>query len=257
MFTVNTSKDVPDSTYFNRGDCEPTIEKDGTITMYDGYGTRRSSWGSPQVSSTIVHQSEDLLAIHVGFSHKHGGGQFYRYYRPGPTEVRWVSLNDDDRQLVLDGYQEKAPRWAKIPGKLKKNYQKPNPKANLFIGYKVVDVLPDGRMVSLYDGETEYVIGKTMTQKAEHDHKGGYYSYPLDVNPAIMLEAKYVSGNLVPGSPTGGDKAVLKCECWGYTIAYGASWGGNARTLAADVTQADKVASTHLKPVEVIHRFTY
>lgn len=41
--------------------------------------------------------------------------------------------------------------------------------------YKLVARLPDGRLVSIYDGETEYRIGVTLVQRARVAHKGGYY----------------------------------------------------------------------------------
>jgi len=44
--------------------------------------------------------------------------------------------------------------------------------------YKAVAVLADGRLVSIYDGETEYRVGVTLNGCARQDHGGGYYVYP-------------------------------------------------------------------------------
>lgn len=43
--------------------------------------------------------------------------------------------------------------------------------------YKQVAVLDDGRMVSIFDGKTEYVIGQELKQAVRKDHNGGYYVY--------------------------------------------------------------------------------
>ena len=44
--------------------------------------------------------------------------------------------------------------------------------------YKLVAVTPDGRFVSIYDGETEYRLGETLVQRVRRGHGGGYYVYP-------------------------------------------------------------------------------
>ncbi len=43
--------------------------------------------------------------------------------------------------------------------------------------YKIVRVLPDGRWVSCYDGETEYRLEETLQETAQPDHGGGLYGY--------------------------------------------------------------------------------
>lgn len=43
--------------------------------------------------------------------------------------------------------------------------------------YKMVAQLPDGRLVSVYDGETEYKIGQVIEQHAKQNHRGGIYVY--------------------------------------------------------------------------------
>lgn len=118
---ITETNQVPDSTCFRVGDAEPTINGDD-IEILNGQGTRRSSWGTPQVNTTILTETCDFVAALIGFSHKHGGGQFYRYYianGKGPQRVTWSKLTDDERQIVIDAYEEKAPHWARRPGKLR------------------------------------------------------------------------------------------------------------------------------------------
>jgi hypothetical protein len=43
--------------------------------------------------------------------------------------------------------------------------------------YKAVAVADDGRWLSIYDGETEYRIGETLSQRPGQRHTGGYYVY--------------------------------------------------------------------------------
>src|SRR3990167_49258 len=60
------SSDVPDGTYFRTGDAEPSINEDGSIIILDGNGSSRS-WGRPGVTSTVVYDDCDLIAVHIGF----------------------------------------------------------------------------------------------------------------------------------------------------------------------------------------------
>ena len=43
--------------------------------------------------------------------------------------------------------------------------------------YKAVAVTEDGRLVSIFDGETEYRLGEELHQATHQDHNGGYYVY--------------------------------------------------------------------------------
>lgn len=43
--------------------------------------------------------------------------------------------------------------------------------------YKAVKRTADGRLVSIYDGRTEYRIGEEMQEAARQDHGGGFYAY--------------------------------------------------------------------------------
>lgn len=227
MFEIKTSSNIPDSTYFTMSDVSPEFDPiTWTVTIFDGKGSRRS-WGAPQVNSTVVVNNDDFVAVHVGFSHKHRGGQGWFYFN-ADERITWAKLSDEQRQLVLDA---KKPSWAKVPGKL--SSQKQKPAANIQTAYKLVKVLDDGRMVSLYDNKTVYSIGKRLTQKAQDDHNGGFYAYPsvegmmaLWSNKELVPKRCYEDVNKV---------AVLEVEISGTIVKYGG-----------------KVAATYLRPVKVL-----
>jgi len=154
MMEIKFSDAVPDSTYFRTGDAEPLF-RGGTITCLNGNGSRRS-WGKPGVTSTVVVNRDEFTAVHVGFYHKHGGGQFWRYYRP-EGRVMWRSLSESERMEVLDGFVAQAPGWAKVPGKLRKDYIKPGELSRAetledgrFVGYKWLRRDEDGTFRSAW-----------------------------------------------------------------------------------------------------------
>lgn len=247
---INTAvREVPDTTYFRVSDVEPRVEE-GRIWLTAGRGTRRS-WGAPQVNNTILVETCEFVAVHTGFSHKHGGGQFYRYFVAGPDgrprRVRWAKLSDDEQQMVLDAYEQKAPAWARRPGKLRRNYKRPTPRR--ITTYKIVRQDPDGSMWSLYDGLTEYQIGRRLAQAVgrragdvdrhgDTIHSGGYYSHP-DLDRLLDL---WWAGRLVPARclENVSSMAVIKCEASGRIVEF----------------SSGKLASTYLRPVEVLDTIT-
>lgn len=222
------SDSIPDLTYFRLSDVAPEIEGDH-LMIFHGKGTRRS-WGAPQVNSTVVLQEDDLIAVFVGFSHKHKGGQGWFFFENG-TRRTWGQLDNDQRTRVLSAAKS-APSWAKSPGKLKAD----TPRAAApRLAYKYVDVRPDGRMVSLWNGEgTEYKIGKRLAEAAKPYHQGGYYAYPT------LEDAKSAYGNqkLVPDWAWAGVRkiALIECEIGGRIVEY----------------DNGKIAATYLKPIRVI-----
>lgn len=232
----------PDSTYFRTGAAEPELEKneqgEQVLKLVNGTGTRRSSWGEPGVTSKVLLDTDNLVAIHVGFFHKHGGGQFYRYYRHDGqawAQVTWAQLSDPDRERVLIAYEDRAPHYAKVPGKLRTSYAKPS--VQTYTTYKLVKVV-NGKYYSVFDGETEYVMGKRLTEKAVSDHGGGYYSYPSQER----VMARFDNGTLFPRRcyQESMTLALIECEISGTMINYDG-----------------KYASTYLRPVKEINRFDY
>ena len=77
--TVDFRKTNLDSTYFRTSDVTPTVSGD-TLTIIDGYGTRRS-WGTPSVRSDVYTLSESVIEVRVVGWHKHTvspvGGSYY------------------------------------------------------------------------------------------------------------------------------------------------------------------------------------
>ena len=71
------------------------------------------------------------------------------------------------------------------------------------------------KFYSIYDGNTEYEIGKKMTQKAMSGHRGGYYCYAT-VKEAIFADVPFKEGGhfIAP-------RTILKCICWGSFVQYG------------------------------------
>lgn len=239
---IRFSGDVPDSTYFRTGDVVPEIGAN-EMTVYNGSGSRRS-WGTPGVTSTVVVNAPDFVAIHVGFHHKHGGGQFWRFYNVNGhiEQVPWKDLSDETRQVVLDA---SAPTWARKPGKLRKDYVKPA--ANKFSAYKVVRVIKD-KLCSLYD-TTTYEIGKTRIEQARPDHGGGYYVYTGE-----DVKERFLAGKI--GSKGSGQYAILECECWGRREYY--SYSGDCITYDVEhglTSNKHKIAVTYCKPTSVIETF--
>lgn len=230
--TILETAEVPNGTYFTTGDAEPIIDEEKrTITILNGEGDHRSSWGHPQVTSTIIMETLDLVVVHVGFSHKHGGSQFWRYYavNGGVKQISWGQLDDDTRQEILNSPR---PAWAKVPGKLRKNYLSANPKKNAFTAYKVCAINEGGELTSLFNPDIVYQIGKTKVQKSQPDHQGGYYVHK-DKDTMLAL---YEAGDLVAPHRMPEKFAVVKCECWGNQVDY-----SNGKT-----------AVSYCKPIEVL-----
>lgn len=256
MLTIQRSDNIPDTTYFRATDCEPELSADGqTLTIYDGHGRSRG-WGRPSVTSTVILESDRLVAIHTGFSHKHRGGQFWRYYQPAENgawqRVEWSRLDDATRQSVLDAYQTHAPAWAKAPGKLRANYKAPEMQTRTT--YKLVEVYADGTLHSVYDEATEYTIGKRLAERALDGHGGGYYSYLS----ADGVKQALADGSLWPGhiDLRGRTLALIECEISGTIIEYGYwNWDDDSDEYGEYVMR--KLASTYLRPLRVVETFAY
>lgn len=237
------SSEVPDSTYFRTGDAEPTIEDDGSITLYDGEGSRRS-WGKPQVNTTVIVDECDFLSVLVGFSHKHGGGQFYRHYittQDGPQRRTWGRLTYDEKVLVRQGYDDKAPYWAKSPGKLPEEHIKP--KMSKFTAYKIMRQTEDS-LLSLYD-DTAWEIDKRNSQAVGERagdpgwddyivHDGGYYVH----KDADSIMALFQNRDLAPARCYDEQTmyVLVECECYGRTARF----------------SSGKIAVTYVTPLVIV-----
>ena len=74
--------------------------------------------------------------------------------------------------------------------------------------YKVV-AKTLGRLLSIYDGKTEYILGSTLHEKVQPNHKGGYYVY-ASLEEAIFADVPFKKGGLYIAPRT-----IIKCMCWG------------------------------------------
>lgn len=163
-------------------------------------------------------------------------GQFYRYYQQQPSggwqQVRWRAFNDELRALILETVEEKAPEWARKPGKLSAD-RKPPAKQIVMTSYKVVRLI-DGRYFSLYQPDQEYILGERVSQPAKPGHKGGFFSYPtLEEGTAYLTGcAKRIPFHDDVETPA---LTLLEVEIGGKIIHYG-----------------HKIASTYLRPVRVL-----
>lgn len=229
---ISQSDYVPDTTYFTMSDVAPNYDAElDVLTIYNGEGTRRS-WGKPRVESTVVFRGRDLIAVHVGFSHKHRGSQGWHYFqREGDNwqKITWAKLGDNDRKKILDR-ENRAPAWAKTPGKLRKERRKPS----TITAYKLVK-FENERMISLFDPATEYELGVRMTEAVKPDHNGGYYAYPDKIN----LIREWDSRTLVPRkcSQNVAHLALIEVKLSGRMVEYG-----------------HKIAATHLTPVRIVQK---
>ena len=110
-------------------------------------------------------------------------------------------------QLVAEGIQRTIP----IPDGQNLDL---NMFPNVDFYYKLVAKV-DSRFYSIYDGKTQYEIGKPMVQKAMSGHRGGYYCY-ASVKEAVFADIPFKEGGLFIAPRT-----VLKCICWGDFVCYG------------------------------------
>jgi hypothetical protein len=231
---------VPDSTYFLTADAEPHMASDGTITLLNGRGTRRG-WGAPQVNTTVLIDDCDFLAVLVGFSHKHGGSQFYRYYIPngqGPKRVTWAKLTDDEREMVLGAYEAQAPYWAKRPGKLRSEYKKP--KDTKFTAYKVMRQVADDEFLSLFN-DTAWTLGKRNAEAVGDaavrwaEHSGGFYVHKSAERIVELFESKQLVGGK---RDEDAHYVLVECECGGRQAQF----------------SSGKVACTYCTPVRIVQK---
>lgn len=81
-------------------------------------------------------------------------------------------------------------------------------------GYFKAVAVVDGRYLSIYDGQTEYVIGQTMTEPARQGHKGGWYCY---AGTQSAMQAEVPSNSVLENAP----RAILQVRAEGNYCRYG------------------------------------
>jgi hypothetical protein len=98
--------------------------------------------------------------------------------------------------------------------------------------FKLVAVV-EGRYFSIYDGTTEYAIGRMLREPARPNHGGGYYCYPaIDDIRSARPHRLFPDESALADAP----KAILKVRVGGRKIKY----------------DNGKVAFSELTPIEVL-----
>ncbi len=80
-------------------------------------------------------------------------------------------------------------------------------------GYYKAVALVDGKMLSIYDGKTEYRIGETVAQRPRQHHGGGIYVYPTleqAMCPSLPRSAALADAHTV----------ILRCRAEGSYCRY-------------------------------------
>lgn len=237
--------DVP--YYILRHDVDPDLEGE-TLTHYYGRDKKHGYF----IESIVILTTDDLSCILTSYYTRHSRGQFYSYYQKNDevwSEVSWAKLADPDRHRLLLAYEDRAPEWAKVPGKLRDQYKKPV--MQTYTTYKIVEVR-DGQYYSLFDGKTEYILGKRLAEKAITDHQGGYYSYP----DPLKVEHLFHAGLLVRFKDRPMTATLLECEISGHIEHY----DDQGQPMTNDPYRRatpQKIASTYIRPMKVIKTIEY
>ena len=101
--------------------------------------------------------------------------------------------------------------------------------------YKLVAKV-DGKLLSIYDGETEYQIGVTLTERARQDHNGGYYVYKT---PEQAMAAPFPDSSALLDA----ERVVIKVKAEGSYCRYKAGrWDD----------RQDKLAFSRITPIEIV-----
>jgi hypothetical protein len=153
-----------------------SVKKDYYIT--DG----ESAWPVPQAKKGLVKRAANAQPLLLD----------------APLRVFRASLPDEWQDLI-------DPQCLKLSTPL-----------TVQRGWKLLEQREDGTLVSLWDGEQVYEIGKRYSNRAQPDHGGGYYWYTLEVGGkerAEALKEKDWGREIVRF-------ALCECEFAGNTIEY-------------------------------------
>lgn len=128
-----------------------------------------------------------------------------------------------------------AARFAIPATLLRKRIARENPRPAVFHAdhYKAVAMLDDGRLVSVYDGVTEYRLGETLREPCRPGHRGGYYCHPDVEMSNATARRLFPDVSALYGCPR---LALIRVRVGGRKIRYS---GG-------------KVAFSSVTPVEVV-----
>lgn len=209
---------IPDKDYFTLSSVQPVFKYymsgQQSIVVTDF-----TTLDFKQVRSTVVINTRNLVVIHVRFEQRYDKGQGWFFYL-NAERVGWDDLTARQQQKVLDAYA-KAPEGTATPGVLRYSPNKHR------TAYKAVYLNERGNLYSYYNN-TPYDLGKTLSELAEPEHGGGYYSFPTVEQAVEFGKDELVASDAVV--------AIIECEVWGKCVHY----------------DSGKQATTYLKPLRII-----
>ena len=116
----------------------------------------------------------------------------------------------------------------KLARKVLKEIEPPRtPKREGGIYYKSV-AIKDGKMYSIFDGQTEYILNQQLKQTARQNHSGGFYVYK---NIESCKQAELPSRSALLNNP----RVILKLLCEGNYCKYD-----------------NKIAFSKITPIEIM-----
>lgn len=108
--------------------------------------------------------------------------------------------------------------------------------------FKVVGISPAGKLVSVYDGETEYVLGRELRNRARQGHVSGLYCYkdPADAENGQFPHQSRAGAHLrvLLRVEASGSYCRYPCQCLGCQYGH--------------ASHADKLAFSRMTPREVL-----
>lgn len=119
-------------------------------------------------------------------------------------------LNNDDKHVFLTAIKQQAAKKASAT----KKANTPRRIRKTMTVYKSVAVTGDWRLVSIYDGQTEYQLNKPVQQKVQSKHCSGLYAYESinDARCAVFPRESRAYYNA---------RVILKCKATGEILRYG------------------------------------
>lgn len=112
--------------------------------------------------------------------------------------------------------------------------------------FKSVARAEDGRLLSIFDGTTEYRIGETLVQRVGRNHEGGYY---VRRTPEGALAADVPSNSALADAErvvvkvrAEGQYTVYKCFCDECSYSY----------YGQKPADHDKIAFSRVTPIEIV-----
>ena len=108
--------------------------------------------------------------------------------------------------------------------------------------YKMVGVTEDGRLVSIFDAETEYRLGETLRQRVRRNHGGGFYAYLTFIAAQGASFPDTAEGLHLP-------RAIIKVRAAGQWTSY---FAGRCNHYSDRRCEWCKYAFSSITPVEIV-----